>query len=126
MSDRRVRTGRTGERLAEKYLKRRGFRTVEKNLRSRAGEIDLLMWDDETLVIVEVRTVTDAHGMDASDRVPVSKRRQLVRLARQLLAELESPIPDIRFDVCVVTLEPKPQVQHIPEAFYSDDFPSNS
>jgi len=121
VSDERIRLGRKGERLAEKYLKRKGFRLAQRNLRRKAGEIDLLMWDGDELVIVEVRTVREMHGMDASDRFPISKRRQLVRLAKVLLDEWEDPVPNLRFDACAVALEPHPVIQHFPNAFSPDD-----
>lgn len=97
------------------------MRPVERNLRRREGELDLLLRDGDELVIVEVRTVTRLGELDASDRVPVSKRRQLVRVARRLLAELPDPLPPIRFDVCVVEMEPKPVVHHFPDAFRPDE-----
>lgn len=121
MSRERIETGRRGERLAEKQLKKKGFRLAERNLRNKAGEIDLLMWDGEELVIVEVRTVTDAHGLDISDRIPISKRRQLVRLANHLLASFEDEPPPIRFDVVLVELDPKPVFHHVTDAFQPGD-----
>lgn len=121
MSDERIKLGQKGERIAEKFLKRKGFRLAQRNLRSKAGEIDLLMWDGDELVIVEVRTVNEMHGLEPSDRVPVSKRRQLVRLANLLLSQIPDPVPSIRFDVCVVVLSPKAIVHHVPFAFRPDD-----
>ena len=120
MKDPRRDIGKRGERLAERYLKRRGLRTVERNLRRRSGEIDLLMRDGEELVVVEVRTLTREGGIDASDRIPPGKRRQVARVARELLAGLDDPPPPVRFDVCIVLLEPKPRVTHIPDAFRVD------
>lgn len=122
MSDERISLGKRGEKLAEKYLARRGFRLFDRNLRSKAGEIDLLMWDGNELVVIEVRTVTDAQGLDISDRIPPGKRRQLVRLAEHLIEELEEPLPTIRFDAVLVELKPKPHITHVPDAFQPDDF----
>jgi putative endonuclease len=122
VSDERISLGRKGEHLAEKYLKRKGFKLAQRNLRRKAGEIDLLMWDGDELVIVEVRTVHEMHGLEASDRFPVTKRRQLVRLAKILLDEWPDPVPNIRFDTCTVVLDPKPVIHHVPYAFNPDDF----
>ena len=115
--DPRGKLGAKGERLAEKYLKSHGFKPVARNLTRKIGEIDLLMWDTEELVIVEVRTVTDSKYNDPNDRIPVSKRRQLTRVARQLESELPDPLPPIRFDVCIVTMQPEPVVHHLKHAF---------
>ena len=50
--------GEQGERLAEKHLNKQGYKTVARNLRSRFGEIDLLMLgpDGRSLIFVEVKT----------------------------------------------------------------------
>src|SRR5579863_3056366 len=48
--------GRRGERAAEKYLKRNGYRIVARNFRAAGAEIDLVAMDGETLGCVEVKT----------------------------------------------------------------------
>ena len=55
--DRRHALGRHGEQLAEAHLARLGFSTLARNVRSRAGEIDLIAFDGETLVFAEVKTL---------------------------------------------------------------------
>lgn len=116
MSFDRLATGKKGEQLAEKFLKRKGYRSVARNLRRKSGELDLLMWDGEELVIVEVRTVRELGGYDASDKVPPSKQKQLLRVAEALVAELPDPLPPVRIDVCVVELEPKVTIHHYVDA----------
>lgn len=118
----RLERGAAGEKLAERFLKRLGFRLAARNLRRKAGEIDLLMWDGEDLVIVEVRSMRDESSVPAAQRVPASKRRQLLRLARHLLSEFTPPAPTIRFDICLVVFEPEPVVHHLPNAFREDNW----
>ncbi|WP_285725056.1 YraN family protein [Psychromicrobium xiongbiense] len=48
--------GRLGENLAADYLERRGMRVVDSNWRCPQGEIDLVAFDAEILVVVEVKT----------------------------------------------------------------------
>ncbi|MBS1261203.1 MAG: hypothetical protein MAG453_00524 [Calditrichaeota bacterium] len=120
MSEHRLRLGARGERIAEKYLRRKGYRIAARNLRRRAGEIDRLMWDGDELVIVEVRTVRESGPVTPEERVPMSKRRQLSRLARHLVSRLEEPLPPVRIDVCVVVMEPDPEVLHFKHAFLPD------
>ncbi len=122
MSFLRKEIGTKGEKIAEKYLKKRGFKPLSRNFRKSVGEIDLLMKNDDDIVIVEVRTVDKSYNFDISDKIPVKKRRQLVRVANHLIAELDDPIPNIRFDVCLVTLQPKISVNHIRDAFQPSDF----
>jgi uncharacterized protein (TIGR00252 family) len=61
----RSRLGKSGEELARRYLERKGFDFVAANWRCRAGELDLVMRDGDTLVFVEVKT---RHG-EAAGRV---------------------------------------------------------
>ena len=52
--DRRQRLGSTGERLAAEHLERRGFAILERNYRTRWGELDLIAFDGRVLVFCEV------------------------------------------------------------------------
>ena len=48
--------GRLGERLAAEHLERLGYRVIARNYRTRFGELDLVVCDDEVLVFCEVKT----------------------------------------------------------------------
>lgn len=56
MSDRRRLLGQRGEQLAEGYLVNKGFRIVDRNVRTKRGEMDLIALDGKCLVFIEVRT----------------------------------------------------------------------
>jgi putative endonuclease len=56
LSDRRVRLGRRGERLAAEELERRGYTIVERNWRCPAGEVDLVATQGDAWFFFEVRT----------------------------------------------------------------------
>jgi len=113
----RKETGKRGEKIAEKFLKKKGMKPVDRNYSRKTGEIDLLMMDGEELVVVEVRTVHELYNYDISDKFPVSKRNQLVRVANHLLSELEDPLPPVRFDVCLVVMNPEIRIHHLEDAF---------
>ena len=51
--------GAQGERLAEKYLRRRGCRVLARNYRCPRGEVDLIVLDGQAVVFVEVKTRQD-------------------------------------------------------------------
>ena len=77
--------GRDAERLAERFLIRRGLIVVARNYRCRRGEIDLVMRDSDTLAFVEVRRRTSrtfGGGLDSVDR---RKRARLVAAAEFFL-----------------------------------------
>lgn len=100
----RQRTGREGEEAAAAYLGARGYRIIERNLRFRAGEIDLVAEESGFLVFVEVKTRRGSTFGSAAEAVTAEKRRRLVLLAGLYLARRVGTPPPCRFDV--VTVEP--------------------
>jgi putative endonuclease len=91
---------------------------LERNYRSRLGEIDLVCQEKGTIVFVEVKTRTsDLYG-EGMEAVGPHKQRKLYRLAQgyQIAKGLESK--DIRFDVLsIMFVSGKPTIEHIPGAF---------
>src|SRR5690348_5257310 len=94
-------SGRRGEDIAHRYLQRAGIVIVARNYRmeSGAGEVDLIGWDNDTLVIVEVKSRrTEEYG--APDRaIGPQKQRSLFRAAREFARHAEVPWEKVRFDV---------------------------
>lgn len=114
--------GARGERLAAKHLKRAGYRILDRNLRSRIGEIDLLAEapDRRTLVIVEVKSAT-GDAVPPEHHVTPAKQRKLVSLAASLVRRRGLSGRPVRFDVVAVTFPPrgKPALRHHRGAFES-------
>jgi len=78
--------GRRGERRAAWFYRLRGYRIVERNMRMRGGEIDLIVQRGGTLVFVEVKTrqsICAGFGVDAVDR---RKKLQIISLTSAYLA----------------------------------------
>jgi putative endonuclease len=78
--------GRRGERRAAWFYRLRGYRIVERNLRMRGGEIDLIVHRGGTLVFVEVKTrqsLLAGYGVEAVDR---RKKLQIISLTSAYLA----------------------------------------
>ena len=120
----RLQTGRIGEEHACEMLTSAGFGVLERNCRTRAGEIDVVALDRGTLVFVEVKTMrTGSRSGPERPVLAVGPRKQLQirRLARAWLAERAPPrYSAIRFDVIGVTLDPGGTplaIEHIPNAF---------
>ena len=111
--------GQEWERLAESFLQRRGLKTLERNYYCRAGEIDLVMHDRQTLVFVEVRyRRSDSHGSGA-ESVGISKQRKLIRTAQSFLqAKPHHPATACRFDVVSIgRKQGRPLIDWIRNAF---------
>lgn len=104
----RAETGRIAEGLALSHYRRQGFELIGKNLRTRYGEIDLIVADRATLVIAEVRARVEGRG-DPLESFGEPKRRQVRRMAASWLAENPPPIRrrQIRLDAVAVTLTAK-------------------
>ena len=77
--------GDAGERRAEKFLARAGMKTVARNWHCRHGEIDLIMFDGEHLVFVEVRLRTPKGFASSAESVDVFKQRKLAQAASMFL-----------------------------------------
>lgn len=91
--------GDFGEKTAEKYLLRHGYKIVEKNFTIRGGEIDLIAKDGDTLVFVEVKSrKTDAFG-SPGEFVSKDKQRHIIFAARQYIHRHNLYDMPCRFDV---------------------------
>ncbi|MEO0586643.1 MAG: YraN family protein [Planctomycetota bacterium] len=107
--DGRSLTGRRGEAAAARYLRRRGYRIVGRNVRVAVGEVDLLAIapGERRLVIVEVKARSaEAAGPEPELRVGAAKRRKLVQVAQALLKQRRFAGYAVRFDVVGVDLPP--------------------
>ena len=123
--DRRRDRGALGERLAAEHLERRGFEIVDRNYRTRHGELDLVAADNNALVFCEVKTrVAGSRTGPAGplDAIGTLKRQRLRALAGAwLAAKPDRPHRrDLRFDAIWVTLTPAGELlalDHLEGAF---------
>jgi len=101
--DQHIARGRANELRAERELRRRGYRIVERNFRGRLGELDLVAYDGDVLVFVEVRSrANGAHGGGLGALTP-TKLRQVARVAELYLAVRRPRFRTCRFDVVAIT-----------------------
>jgi putative endonuclease len=112
-------SGRRAEDLAHRYLRGLGFRVVARNYRPRggAGEIDLVCWDRETLVFVEVKSRGSEEYGSPDRAIDQAKRDTLVSSAREYARRADVPWSRIRFDVVNVISSRPASVSHIKAAF---------
>jgi putative endonuclease len=80
--------GAAGERLAAEHLQRRGYRILERNYRTRWGELDIVAFDGRELVFCEVKTRRASAGRAwPLESVHPHKRRQVRRMAASWLRD---------------------------------------
>ena len=94
--------GKAAEAAAARYLEALGFRIVRRNLRGPGAEIDLVAWEGETLVFVEVKARSNRRFGGPLGAVDFRKRAKIRALAADFLQFIATPAR-VRFDV--VTLE---------------------
>ncbi|MGA1868690.1 MAG: YraN family protein [bacterium] len=103
MSKARIIIGKWGEKKAAEYLTTCGYTIENVNFRCSLGEIDIIGWDKDTLVFVEVKTrKTDTFG-DARESINYSKRRKISRVALYYMKMNHIRDVNCRFDVITIT-----------------------
>ncbi len=98
--------GKKGEDFAYKIAKKMGYEVLERNYRSRIGEIDLIALDKDTLVFIEVKTRKHsiAYAKEAIDK---RKMRKLFLLASYYLKKNRIFNKKVRFDVIAICIDKK-------------------
>jgi putative endonuclease len=100
------------------YLIQNGYTLLERNYRSRRGEIDLIVRKDDTLVFVEVKLRRQTGYGDPLEAVTHQKQRTIRSVAEHYLYTREPPFDTLRFDVIGILADrPEVRVHHIEDAF---------
>ncbi len=118
--DPRRSVGKRGEDEAARFLAKRGLAILDRNVKSRLGEIDLVVRDGRTVVFVEVKARRESEGDPPQASVTAGKQRRLGRLAQHYLKWKRLGDVSCRFDVVAVTLDDEGRVKsvrHLPAAF---------
>lgn len=111
-------TGAWGEDLALRYLTRRGYTLVERNYRTRYGEIDLILHEGDTLVFVEVKLRRGTGFGDPVEAVTPRKQSTIRSLATQYLSDREPDFEALRFDVIgILASDNRIRIRHVEDAF---------
>ena len=113
-------TGKRGEAIAADFLARKGWRLVEHNYRAGRGEIDIIAWAHEKLLVfVEVKTrSTDGFG-GPEEAVTLRKQDQLARTAGLYMEQIDYDW-EIRFDIVAIILRDDKvlEIRHVEDAFF--------
>jgi putative endonuclease len=107
-NDVRHQLGRLGEQVAAEHLERRGFEIVERNYRTRWGELDIVAYDGETLAFCEVKARRIGRGeQNPLEAVRSAKRSRIRKMAGSWLIErTQRPYADVlRFDAIGVLFD---------------------
>jgi putative endonuclease len=119
ISDPRHQFGQASEMQAEQFLVAKGYRILDRNVRTFLGDLDLVAEDQGVVVFVEVKgRTTEAFG-GALLAVDHRKRVKLTKLAAQYLAQRHWSDKECRFDVVLVQGKSSDQgrIEHLQNAF---------
>jgi len=110
--------GELGERIAERWLRRQGWRVVQRRFRSGHRDIDLVVEREGTVAFVEVKARRGCRFGDPVEAVNWSKQKELVRSASVWIDRHGRPSDSYRFDVVGVLVEgDRVRIRHVPNAF---------
>lgn len=110
--------GQIGEDIAADFLKKLGYKIIEKNYRIRGGEIDIIALNSNTLVYVEVKTRTSHRFGLPEESVTHAKINFLIRAAKFYRSNRSNLPEQERIDVVTVdfTSSDNPQIKLIKNA----------
>lgn len=110
--------GELGERIAERWLKRHGWRIVQRRFRSGHRDIDLVVERDGTVAFVEVKARVGIEFGDPVEAVNWKKQQQLARSASVWIDRHGKPAESYRFDVVGVLVQgERVRIRHVANAF---------
>ncbi len=109
----RKEVGALGEKLAVDFLKKHGYKIIERNFRCREGEIDIIAKQGECLVFVEVRTKRSSDYGVPEESITPFKKDKLASLAHIYLQNCHPPPQSWRIDVVAVELTAQNRVSRL-------------
>ena len=110
--------GKKGEEIAIRFLKKKGYRILEKNYVCKMGEMDIIAREKDTLAFIEVKTRTSTTFGPPQLAVNLTKQMQLSKVALYFLKEKKLEDVKARFDVVAILLRPTgEEIELIKDAF---------
>lgn len=110
-------SGKRGEAIASKFLRKKGYEILEMNYRYKRAEIDLIAFFDSTLIFVEVKLRKNAHFGYPEEFVTKTKAELVKSAAENYIFEKDWH-KDIRFDIISIEKSAlKEEIVHLEDAF---------
>lgn len=106
--------GAKGENQATLYLKKEGYKILEKNYKTYHGEIDIIAQKGDLLVFVEVKKRKNDQMGKPEEYVSLSKRKKIIFAAKNYTFYNDLVDANCRFDVISILGE---EITHIQNAF---------
>ena len=113
MGREKILIGKIGERGAQKFLRKRGYKLVELNYRTFFGEIDVVAKKDGFIVFLEIKTRASSSLGPPYLSVTNQKQRQIIKNALSYLKRWGLTDSNWRIDVVSVKLNHECEVENI-------------
>jgi putative endonuclease len=115
--------GRKGEELAKQHLENAGYEILDENWRFGKAEVDLIAYQNKTIIFVEVKTRTGNAFGEPEDFVDAVKQALLVSAADEFI-ELMDFNGEARFDIVAILFDQQGnyRLNHIQDAFWPDPY----
>jgi len=107
--------GRSGEKKASFYLKKKGLKIIEHNFRWYGNEIDIIAKDKDGLVFVEVKSSNSPEFDHPLSWISAKKQKCIIKASNGYIVSHGLTESMVRFDV--VAIEPDGKINHIVDAF---------
>ena len=111
-------TGEDGENRATDYLLSKGFAIIERNWRTKGGEIDIIAYKNDTIVFLEVKTLPNGTIDMIQRELNYQKQQRILKTSKRfLLNHRQYSNSYVRYDVIVIDMPGFDPVYHIENAF---------
>lgn len=110
--------GLKGEEFAVDFLKRKGFKILERNFRTSFGQIDIIAKENNQICFIEVKTRKNLNFGLPQEAVSITKQKRIAKLALAYLKEKGFLNRKVRFDVVsILWNKTNPVIELIRDAF---------
>lgn len=110
--------GLKGEAIAEKYLKKKGYKIIKRNFHTRYGEIDIICEENDALIFVEVKTRRSITYGKPEEAITLRKIEHLKKAALIYTGQTKRFYKELRFDVIGIIINGEDiEINHVKNAF---------
>ncbi len=118
----RINSGKKGERLATSYLKKQGYKIIEKNYKTKLGEVDIIADYKGCICFIEARASNNQAFCLPEETILKKKQLQISKTALAYIKQHKLENKSCRFDVVSIkgVDSPDPEIKLIKNAFDLD------
>ena len=108
---------KNGEKLAQKYLKKNGYKILSTNEKNQFAEVDIIAEKNNEIIFIEVKSRTNLEYGTPGEAVTIKKQQAYIRFSQQYVVKNKIADKNLRFDVIEIL---NGEINHIISAFDAD------